>query len=128
MSKILVFGSRDWNDKTIVEDVLWRLKLDGISEVVHGACRGADAIAGEIARKFEMPVSEYPADWKRLGSKAGPIRNQLMLNSNPGISFAVAFHDDLAGSRGSLDMKRRCQAKCLKVLLVSHADPKGSWL
>lgn len=126
--KVLVFGSRDWTDKTIVEDVIWRLQNDGITGIVHGACRGADSLAGDIAYKMCMDVFEYPADWAKLGAKAGPMRNQAMLAENIDISFAVAFHDSLSTAKGSGDMLRRCHAKSVKVLLVSHEDPKGSWL
>lgn len=125
--KILVFGSRNWADRDLIDSIIRRLRDGGITAIVHGCCRGADSIAGESAYKLSMDVYEYPADWKELGAKAGPVRNSQMLNENS-LAFAVAFHDDLRGSKGSYDMAKKCISKGVRVLHVSHDSPEGVWL
>lgn len=51
--------------------------------ICHGAAPGIDTMAGKwaIERGFEIGKSlfVFPADWKKLGPKAGPVRNKKML-------------------------------------------------
>jgi len=72
--------------------------------IIHGACiyGGADLIAGACARGMEVKVEEYPAEWDKYGRAAGPIRNMKMLKL--GADLVVAFHDNLAASRGTKHM------------------------
>ena len=66
----------------------------------HGAARGADSIADEW-KHLGVDVRPYPADWTRFRKSAGPIRNRQMLDDQP--DLVVAFHDDLAASKGTKD-------------------------
>lgn len=47
--------------------------------VIHGAARGADKLAGQIADEFGFRTLAYPADWETHGKKAGFVRNTHML-------------------------------------------------
>jgi hypothetical protein len=58
--------------------------------VIAGGARGADTIAAEWAEHRGIPAEVYMADWERLGRKAGPIRNQRMLDDG-GPNLVVAF-------------------------------------
>lgn len=51
-----------------------------VDAVIHGAARGIDSIAAEVARDAELVVTSFPADWNRHGKGAGPIRNTQMLD------------------------------------------------
>ena len=63
-----------------------------------------------------IPQDRYPADWKRHGRVAGPIRNAAMLaKSRP--DLCVAF----PGGRGTTDRVGRCRAACVPVLLAGGA-------
>jgi hypothetical protein len=80
--RILVTGSRDWDDPLEVRLALIRasvLHLPGIV-VIHGACpTGADAMTAEWAADYGVRTEEHPADWGRLGKGAGPRRNAEMV-------------------------------------------------
>lgn len=93
MTRILVTGSRDWTDKPLLRKTLqtaWtELGSNPHAIVVHGGARGADALAGEVARALELAVETHPADWKRFGKKAGPIRNSHMVSL--GAELCLAF-------------------------------------
>jgi len=46
--RIIVCGSRNWTNYSIIYREL--SKLPGNTVIIHGAARGADTIAGSIAR------------------------------------------------------------------------------
>jgi YspA, cpYpsA-related SLOG family len=95
--KVLVCGDRNWTDRQVIEDRL-RL-LPSQTTIIHGDCRGADKMAGEVARSLGFDVVPCPADWGKHGRAAGPIRNREMLKMRP--NLVIAFHDDLGKSRGT---------------------------
>jgi len=86
-------------------------RMTGASDpiIVHGAARGADTLGGLWAKSRGLTVESYPADWEGLGTKAGPIRNQQMLDT--GIDHGFAFYDrPIWASAGTSDMVRRLRA------------------
>lgn len=88
--KVLICGGRDmdrhdawnWLEKNLKDELAHAsgnssyLKIDTI---IHGGCRGADEGAGDWAKSEQVPVIVCPADWKKHGKAAGPIRNREML-------------------------------------------------
>ena len=85
-----------------------------ISLVIAGGARGADTLGAEWAKGQGIPCEVYMADWEGLGRKAGPIRNQRMLDEGKP-DLVVAF----PGGRGTADMVRRAHAAGLAVLVIS---------
>lgn len=94
-SRILVTGSRDWNNYDTINFALgtaWG-QLNGPTILVHGACpTGADTIAEEIWIGQGLPVEPHPADWDKHGKKAGFLRNQEMVDL--GAAICLAFIKD----------------------------------
>ena len=76
IERILVCGGRDYEDYAFLRDVMDHYAP---SVVIHGAARGADSLADRWARSRCVAVERHPADWKRDGRAAGPIRNVKML-------------------------------------------------
>lgn len=101
--RIIITGDRNWADEDGIESVLEMLPNTSI--IVHGACRGADTVAGKVAKKLGFEVEEWLADWEVEGRSAGPQRNQRMLDS--GCDLVVAFHYNLHKSKGTKDMVGR---------------------
>jgi hypothetical protein len=66
--------------------------------VVSGGAKGVDQWAEEAARLHGLEVVVFRADWKRLGSKAGPLRNKEIVDS---VSEVIDFWD--MASRGTLN-------------------------
>lgn len=87
--RVLVCGSRSWDDPDEIRKVLERLPRESV--VVHGGARGADRMADTIARSLGLQVEEYKADWGRHGRAAGFVRNRLMIDTKP--DLVVAFWD-----------------------------------
>jgi hypothetical protein len=105
MMKVLVCGDRNWEDYEAIARELCPVRP---SVVIHGAARGADSIAGEIAEEMGVRVEDYLAEWDKFGRAAGPIRNQQMLDEGKP-DLVLAFHPDISKSKGTADMVRRAQ-------------------
>jgi hypothetical protein len=79
--KVLVCGSREWMLDWPIRRELAKLPANG-TIIVHGAARGADSIAGVIAREFKFEVRVYPIPkehWAIYGLVAGHMRNARMI-------------------------------------------------
>lgn len=83
--KILISGSREFNDyalaKEFIDGCLADLIKDEVFTVLSGGCRGADSLGERYAAEKGYTVWKYPADWKRYGRAAGPIRNEIMVKT-----------------------------------------------
>lgn len=111
--RVIVCGGRDYSDAAKVSEVL--SGLDGIRHLWHGNARGADSLAHEWGiGQPGVSVHPVPADWKKHGRRAGPIRNQKMLGQQP--DLVVAF----PGGRGTADMVKRARAAGVPVMEVDQ--------
>lgn len=122
--KVLVTGDRNWDDSDRIFTVIGALaaldKSQGKLEIINGDCpTGADALAIRAAKIFDADHEEYEAKWVIYGRGAGPIRNQLMIDDNPDIVLAVAFHDNIKEPRGTKDMLKRCLDHDIPAILYS---------
>jgi hypothetical protein len=112
--RILICGGRDWTDYETLSATLDELHSQrNVTSVIHGNALGADYLGGVWARHNKIPVLVFPADWNKHGTKAGPIRNQRMLDEGCP-SLCVAF----PGGRGTNDMIRRSKDKGIEVYVA----------
>lgn len=83
--------------------------------VVHGGCgddadkntgiyKGADGLVHKWAIDWNVKVVAFPAAWKKLGRKAGPLRNGRMLKEMKP-QLVVAF----SGNDGTANMVQQAQ-------------------
>jgi hypothetical protein len=128
--KVLVCGSRDYNDR---EDASYLYGfLDGhhaahpITALIHGGAPGADQLADDWGkdRLGLGSVTAYPAHWRHnpaclpgcdrvVGPGAGPVRNQQMLDEGKP-DLVIAF----PGGTGTADMVRRARKANVRVIEV----------
>jgi hypothetical protein len=104
--KLIIAGGRDY--KFTERDYLMLNNIEGVTEVVCGMARGADAFGLQWARLNNIPVAEFPANWSLYGKSAGPIRNQEM----------AAYADAVAlfpGGVGTASMYRTAKNNGLKI-------------
>ena len=122
--RVLVCGGRyfdsaeafNWleaNAHDLVAEMMGKRAGVEIDTVIHGGATGADEGADQWARSEGMKVLAFPADWKKHGRAAGPIRNQRMIDEGRP-DAVIAFH----GGRGTADMIRRAEIAGLRVLRV----------
>lgn len=119
--RILVTGSRHWTDRGMIWDALNKASFEIGTTIVHGDCpTGADYWA-KLWTKTQPDVIEeaYPANWKKFGKLAGPIRNQQMVDL--GADICLAF--PLPSSRGTYDCIRKAKAAGIPVRIY-HADAR----
>ena len=106
MPRILITGSRDWDNRAAIG----RAVMAYINEVcpmltdekgptrrdvsdvviVHGAARGADLLAEEFARGCNPPIKTepHPADWDTAPKIAGLLRNKDMVDLGADVCLA----------------------------------------
>ena len=120
MYRVLVCGDRDWTD----EAAIWKY-LDGLYEqwgqslfIITGGARGADDIARDWAVSNHVDHITLYAKWDLFKKSAGPRRNSRMARLNP--HLVVAFHDNLAESRGTKDMVKKAKAAKIRWKVVKH--------
>ena len=124
--RVLVCGSRNRKDSTLIRDVMDRIHaMHKISLVIEGGQKGVDKMAGHWAVDNNVAVTPVPAEWqkyKRPGKKnpAGPIRNKRMLREHQP-SLVVAF----PGGPGTASMVALAQENDVVVSIISE-DGKGS--
>lgn len=113
---VLVCGGRHYDDKTTVWCMLsaYQASRGAFTAIVQGGATGADKLARGWAEAYRIPLYTFWADWKALGTKAGPIRNQRMLDqAKP--SLVIAF----PGGAGTENMKRLARQSGIEVIEVA---------
>jgi hypothetical protein len=114
--RILVCGGRDYG-LTIEEKYKMHVILSEYKHIygdnfviIHGVARGADSLSGKWAKANGIDVIEFPANWNKHGKRAGPIRNQQMLDEGKP-NVVIAFR----GGQGTADMVKRSKSQQFEV-------------
>lgn len=115
--RLLVCGDRNWWDKSLIEQYII-LYMPNV--IIEGDARGADKMAGEIAKELGLSLEVYPADWNTFKKAAGPIRNNQMLKEGKP-DTVLAFHDDIRNSKGTKHMVSIATKAGIPTAIVSHA-------
>jgi len=113
--KVIIAGSRNLSSLypySFVESVIEQSGFE-ITEVVSGGCRGADASGERWAKANNIPVKLFPADWKKHGKAAGPIRNEEMAKYADAL-IAIKVNN----SRGTTSMINLAEKYNLKIYTV----------
>lgn len=74
--KLIIAGGRDYCLRPYDYTRLNRIR--GVTEVVSGGARGADACGELWASNRKIPVKRFVADWDGFGKRAGMLRNRQM--------------------------------------------------
>ena len=118
---ILVTGSRHWASEKKIREVLERFRGRDVL-VIHGDAPGADTLAHRVATVLGYWTNPYPADWRKHGRKAGPMRNAAMVARLVELAACgnecQVFAFPLPGSRGTWDCANRAKAAGFRVEVV----------
>lgn len=109
--KTIIAGSRLITDYEIVVKAVQAANFT-ISEVVSGCARGVDKLGERYATEHNIPIHHMPAQWGKLGKKAGVIRNQEMAQYAEQL---IAVWD--GQSKGTANMIDEAKSRHLKVFV-----------
>lgn len=90
MIQVMVTGSRTYSNQEKVRYALRKIDsvYNGNITLIHGGAKGADSLADREAQILGWGIRIFHADWETHGKKAGPIRNQEMIDERPNIVLA----------------------------------------
>ena len=115
--RICIAGGRDFADY----DVLVKVVDQVIEEIpppiiiISGKAKGADSLGERYAKEHDLEVLLYPADWKKHGKGAGPIRNAKMAEE---ADMLIAFWD--GSSKGTKNMIGQIQKRGKQYKVFSY--------
>ena len=124
--RVIIAGSRTITNIALVElacyNAVQRWTKDGIkdyiTEVVCGEASGVDQLGKELAKKANMPIKSFPANWKEYGKKAGYLRNWEMANYADAL---IAIWDGKSpGTKMMIDLAKKKQLKVYVLQLNSE--------
>jgi hypothetical protein len=102
--KVIIAGGRNVHFE--IFDILFLDRLHEkykFTEIISGGATGIDEDAEIYAEDIGIPVKRFPADWKKYGRAAGPIRNAEMARYADAV---ILF----PGGRGTANM-RECAVR-----------------
>ena len=107
--RIVIAGCRDYNNyeeaESYIDFCTKNIKKEYNLVFVSGDCSGADKLGERYAAEHGYKIEVYPAEWKKYGPQAGPIRNMKMVQSADAV---VAFWDnESSGTRNIIDCARQ---------------------
>lgn len=118
--RVLVTGGRNYADSAMVFGV-----LDGLEAahgprltIIQGGCpTGADALARKWCCAKGVPYDNYPAEWRKYGKKAGPLRNSRMVTEGKP-DLCVSF----PGGAGTEDCTRKAKDAGIRVVQIVEGE------
>ena len=101
---VIVAGSRSATRADVFAALQQCSWIGFASAFVSGTARGADKFGEEWAEEHGVPIVPLAAEWEKHGRRAGPLRNQEMVNSAEGL---VAIWDGHSpGTRSVIDFAK----------------------
>jgi hypothetical protein len=112
MLRVLICGGRYWTGHRLIDNVISILKANHGNDIaiIHGACSGVDAIAGQVATKYQLTVWSEPAKWDAL----------MICRYKP--NLVVAFHANLKESKGTRDMLEKADNFDIPTLIINRTS------
>lgn len=117
MRRVIVCGSRNWNDRKRIRERIGDLGLETENlqcTVIHGNAPGADRMAANEAKLLGLLIESHPADWDFYGRRAGIVRNVEMAKA--GADLCIAFYD--GSSPGTAHMIKTAQKHGIPVEII----------
>lgn len=124
MVRIIIAGTRSFDNYALLRKTMCSLfgqVPPSQMEIVSGHCpTGADSLGELFARRNNIRLTLFPADWAKYGKAAGPIRNRQMAEYAASDGYCVIFWD--GKSRGSRNMAAEAKNAGLKTKIVMYKE------
>lgn len=103
--KIIIAGSRTFNDYELLKKTCNSLISMEDIEIVSGTAKGADALGEKYAKENNYSITQFPANWTKYGKSAGYKRNSEMANY---AEMLIAFWDGKSkGTKHMIDLANK---------------------
>ena len=103
IKRVVIAGCRYYDNykeaKKYIDFCISNIRKENKIIIVSGCANGADIIGERYAEENGFTVEKYPADWKKYGKSAGPIRNEEMAEI---CDYVICFWD--GKSKGTKSM------------------------
>lgn len=117
--RVIIAGCRDYTNydeaRGFIEYCIETFQVKGTLVLLSGRCRGADQLGERFAKENGWTIEQYPAEWKKYGRAAGPIRNKKMIDE---CDVVICFWNGKSKGTGSLIQYAKEAGKLLAVKLV----------
>jgi hypothetical protein len=128
--RVIITGDRNWACHEEAQRIVDGLRAKHGPEVVivEGGADGVDMAFHAAAVDRGLAVESYPVskeDWRRLGKRAGPLRNGHMVSL--GADLCIAVHRNILESKGTKDCVIQASDAGIPVWLV-QGDGKAKRL
>ena len=117
--RVIIAGSRDFDDfpklmnssNGILSEIINKRDDLGKVRIINGTARGADKLGEQFAKIAGYELSKFPADWDRLGKRAGYVRNAEMAKfavEDDNYGVLIAFWDGRSkGTKHMIDLAEK---------------------
>ena len=124
-SRIIVCGGRHFDDyprlTAEINGVVQSLGLQmNEMEIISGHCAGTDQLGERYAEEHEVDCKVFPAEWKKYGRAAGPIRNSQMIDYAAESLMPVVVAFVSLKSKGTMDTVNKARKKGFKVFIIPY--------
>lgn len=102
--KTIIAGSRTITNYDLVEKAIQKSNID-ITEIVSGTASGVDSLGEQYAKKYNIPIKQFPADWNTYGKRAGYLRNVEMAEYAD--ACIIIWDGSSKGSKMMIDIARQ---------------------
>ncbi len=117
--KLAIIGSRTFDDPKLLEETFityfceWDSNqwIHNVTEIVSGGAKGADRAGAELAKDWDIKLTEFIPDWEKHGKRAGFIRNEDIIKNS---DFVLALWcGSSKGTGNSLSIAKRLKKPTL---------------
>ena len=122
IKRIIVAGTNSFENYGLISDTLDQFlsECGDDIEIISGHAAGPDQLGERYAKEHSLKCTVFPAEWKKYGRAAGPIRNAQMLSYALEAEPAVIVFWD-GKSRGTSDMINKAKRKGAEVRIIAIA-------
>ncbi len=109
---IAVVGSRTFTDYQLLITIL---KEYDIKQLISGGAIGADKLAEQYAKEYNISIIVYKPDWQKHGKIAGLLRNTDIIKD---ADIVIAFWNGIStGTKDSIN-KAKQMNKQLRIVKI----------